>query len=108
MSEPTARQRFVEAMREWRIGHWHVEEDGWYSCPKAADYLGEDTECNCYYANRLSAKEAACAAFADMECGDGSQEGRCWPDRHEYALGWTHEKMHESCRASLRREVFGE
>lgn len=90
----TPRERFVKAMREW------IKR-------------GEDVGMMAFV-HGMRLEPTTCAmdavrAFADAVCeveAANRVEGRCWPDRHEAALGWTREKMHESCRATLEREVF--
>ena len=49
----------------------------------------------------------AVEAWADYECHVAHSvgyENRCWPDKHEVALGWTRDSLHAECRASLLRE----
>lgn len=82
----TSRERFVEAMRAVLA---HVP-DAYRKMPAFQKMAMDCVE-----------------AFADAVCSPGAEtgEGRCYPNRHEAALGWTHEKMHSSCRVALLKEI---
>ena len=102
----TARERFVEAMRELKPTH-HYCEDSWYSCPQAPDGCANDSEgagCNCGAERRTEMVRQAVEAFADAVCGTVCGEGGGLEgDGHR--MLW--QRDHGGCRAALLKEVFG-
>lgn len=71
------RETMRKLLAQSKRGHFHVEEDGWYSCPADAEYLGPDEHvCTCG-ADEWNAKvDAALAAPApDVAAAPAGERG---------------------------------
>jgi len=98
-TKPSARERFVEAMKQWYTDHRYCE-DSWYSCPKNEEGCADDSQgddCNCGADQSLIAKRQAVEAFADMECD--ASVGVCCKRAHHSC------KCHAACIADLLKEI---
>lgn len=104
MSEPSARSRFVQAMRGWYVGHYHVEEDCWFSCPMHPESCNErPKKCECGQAENETQKRDAVDAFADEVCAVALAT-TIHPAMSATSKRMHSDEQHQACRTALRKE----